>query len=137
MKFGLKDIVEFDIIPFGGAGGGTIICEVDSIISHNPTTYKLYPLNPADAPCNQAFYEIEESRIRFHFPPILGTAGTPTITIRNAGMIHGNSTYINLPVVGTMPLGSFISPAPYKCECGTDSVGGSKHSSYCPKYNLV
>lgn len=22
----------------------------------------------------------------------------------------------------------------YKCECGTDKIGGGKHSDYCPKY---
>ena len=31
-----------------------------------------------------------------------------------------------------------VPPVPQrqvKCECGVDSIGGGKHSSYCPKHN--
>lgn len=140
MRFSPGDLVEFDVI----GRFGTICCTVDRVISHNPTVYALYPLDPSQRPGNQAFYEIEDSRIRLHFPSVLGAAAISpaSVTASNNSTnplldLYYKYPTITLPVVGTMPLGSFISPAPYKCECGTDSVGGSKHSSYCPKYNLV
>lgn len=63
--------------------------------------------------------------------------GSVTITLPPAPVMTGKNLKITLNGVELKFEGdcSYNIDAEYKCECGSESVGSSKHSTWCKKWN--
>ncbi len=63
----------------------------------------------------------------------IGTGGSGSNTMENwscTPIIHYPSKSATIKEFNACPIIA-------KCECGTDKIGGGKHSSYCPKSNIA
>lgn len=61
-------------------------------------------------------------------------APLPRLTTHNFGSILGPDPIMELPSIQVPFTNEYMGLPQAKCECGVDSVGGNKHSDWCPKH---
>ena len=108
----------------------------------NVTKDQIYTVSRT-APPSRTFLEGLFGMFEAYFFELVQTNGQPNAYNSLPAVVP----YPDLLMIPTTDQGS--NPAPHdnfwsvppvpqrqvKCECGVDSIGGGKHSSYCPKHN--